>query len=126
MDMEVADYGTVTPNEPKTFWKKSQGTLQNAWNHPAGPKTIFFWAPLFKWGLVLAGITDLWRPAATLSLLQTLSLAATGLIWSRYSMVIIPKNYYLFSVNVFIAITQCYQFYRVIRFEYFTDKSAKS
>ena len=19
------------------------------WNHPAGPKTVFFWAPTFKW-----------------------------------------------------------------------------
>jgi hypothetical protein len=26
------------------------------WEHPAGPKTIHFWAPMMKWGLVGAGI----------------------------------------------------------------------
>ena len=23
--------------------------LQPLWNHPAGPKTVFFWSPMFKW-----------------------------------------------------------------------------
>lgn len=23
--------------------------MQPLWNHPAGPKTVFFWAPVFKW-----------------------------------------------------------------------------
>nr|VZI26993.1 unnamed protein product [Spirometra erinaceieuropaei] len=32
------------------------------WEHPAGPKTVFFWAPTFKWGLVIAGLADLTRP----------------------------------------------------------------
>jgi hypothetical protein len=41
------------------------------WNHPAGPKTIFFWAPAMKWGLVIAGLGDLQRPADKLSLPQT-------------------------------------------------------
>lgn len=82
------------------------------WNHPAGPKTVFFWAPAFKWGLVLAGLKDLQRPADQLSIGQCGSLAATGLIWSRYSLVIIPKNYSLFAVNVFVALTQCTQLYR--------------
>lgn len=91
--------------------------LQPFWQHPAGPKTIFFWAPAFKWGLVIAGISDLTRPANQLSLQQTTALAATGLIWSRYSLVIIPKNYSLFSVNVFVAVTQCYQLYRAYRYQ---------
>lgn len=79
-----------------------------------GPKTIFFWAPAFKWGLVIAGIGDLTRPAEALSIPQTLALAATGVIWSRYSLVIIPKNYSLFSVNLFVAGTQLFQLYRAI------------
>ncbi|XP_077293913.1 mitochondrial pyruvate carrier 2-like [Arctopsyche grandis] len=90
--------------------------LRPFWQHPAGPKTIFFWAPAFKWGLVIAGIGDLQRPAEKLSLSQSGSLAATGLIWSRYSLVIVPKNYSLFAVNVFVAATQCYQFYRAIAY----------
>jgi len=85
------------------------------WHHPAGPKTVFFWAPIFKWGLVLAGIGDLARPAEKISIPQSGALAATGIIWSRYSLVIIPKNYSLFSVNVFVACTACYQLSRGIR-----------
>ncbi|XP_046812089.1 mitochondrial pyruvate carrier 2-like [Lucilia cuprina] len=23
--------------------------LRPLWNHPAGPKTVFFWSPMFKW-----------------------------------------------------------------------------
>lgn len=66
-------------------------------------------------GLVIAGISDLRRPVDQLSIAQSASLAATGVIWSRYSLVIIPKNYGLFSVNVFVAMTQLYQLYRAIK-----------
>lgn len=77
-------------------------------HHPAGPKTIHFWAPTFKWvrvllligvlqspsvpaqsyvccppsprpqGLVIAGIADINRPAHKLSVRQSTALAATG------------------------------------------------
>ncbi|XP_014232790.1 mitochondrial pyruvate carrier 2-like [Trichogramma pretiosum] len=80
--------------------------------HPAGPTTIFFWAPTFKWGLVIAGIGDINRPVENISLSQTFSLMMTGLIWSRYSLVIIPKNYNLLSVNAFVALTNVYNFTR--------------
>ncbi|XP_046846767.1 mitochondrial pyruvate carrier 2-like [Xenia sp. Carnegie-2017] len=83
------------------------------WNHEAGPKTIFFWAPTFKWGLVIAGIADYTRPAEKLSVSQSLSLTATGFIWSRYSLVIIPKSWNLFSVNFFLGLTGLNQLYRV-------------
>uniref|UniRef100_A0A2A4K0L1 Mitochondrial pyruvate carrier n=1 Tax=Heliothis virescens TaxID=7102 RepID=A0A2A4K0L1_HELVI len=88
------------------------GSMRPMWEHPAGPKTIFFWAPAFKWGLVIAGLGDLNRPVETLSIRQSASLAATGIIWSRYSLVIIPKNYSLFAVNVFVACTSVYQLSR--------------
>ncbi|KXJ05710.1 Mitochondrial pyruvate carrier 2 [Exaiptasia diaphana] len=67
------------------------------WNAPAGPKTIFFWAPAFKWSTALA---------------------ATGLIWSRYSMVIIPKNWLLFSVNIGLGITGLNQLGRIAYYRY--------
>ncbi|CAG4959417.1 mitochondrial pyruvate carrier 2-like [Colias croceus] len=92
-------------------------TLRPLWEHEAGPKTIFFWAPAFKWGLVLAGLGDLQRPVETLSIPQSASLAATGIIWSRYSLVIIPKNYSLFAVNVFVAMTSLYQIGRAYKYE---------
>jgi hypothetical protein len=40
-------------------------------------------------------------------------LAATGLIWSRYSLVIIPKNYSLLTVNMFVAGTGLMQLSRI-------------
>ncbi|KAG0723131.1 Mitochondrial pyruvate carrier 2 [Chionoecetes opilio] len=58
--------------------------FQPLWNHPAGPKTVFFWAPSFKWGLVIAGLGDLTRPAEKLSFSQSAALAATGTIWSSF------------------------------------------
>uniref|UniRef100_A0A0B7BEU8 Mitochondrial pyruvate carrier n=1 Tax=Arion vulgaris TaxID=1028688 RepID=A0A0B7BEU8_9EUPU len=48
------------------------------WDHPAGPKTVHFWAPGVKWALVVAGIGDLSRPAENLSIYQSAALAATG------------------------------------------------
>lgn len=89
--------------------------LHPVWNHPAGPKTVFFWAPIFKWGLVIAGIGDLSRPVEKLSLPQNVALAATGCIWTRYSMVIIPKNWTLFSVNLFVGATGIYQLMRIYK-----------
>ncbi|KAF9288617.1 mitochondrial pyruvate carrier [Linnemannia elongata] len=91
----------------------AQSAFQKFLNHPAGPKTIHFWAPAAKWALVGAGIGDLSRPAENLSLSQNVALAATGLIWSRYSLVIIPKNYSLFTVNLFVAATGLTQLYRI-------------
>ncbi|XP_071445686.1 uncharacterized protein [Hetaerina americana] len=100
--------------------------LQPLWVHPAGPKTVFFWAPVFKWGLVIAGLGDLTRPAEKLSIPQSGALAATGVIWSRYSLVIIPKNWGLFSVNVFVAITGSYQLSRAVKYQMNLKKEDKS
>uniref|UniRef100_A0A8C4F692 Mitochondrial pyruvate carrier n=1 Tax=Dicentrarchus labrax TaxID=13489 RepID=A0A8C4F692_DICLA len=92
------------------------GKLRPLYNHPAGPKTVFFWAPVFKWGLVVAGLADMTRPADKLSASQSGVLTATGLIWSRYSLVIIPKNWNLFCVNFFVGSAGASQLYRIWRF----------
>ncbi|GAA6000136.1 mitochondrial pyruvate carrier family protein [Rhodotorula paludigena] len=86
--------------------------LTQLWNSPAGPKTVFFWAPMFKWGLVAAGLKDLSRPAEVISVPQNLALTATGLIWVRYSFVITPVNYSLAAVNCFVAGTGITSLYR--------------
>lgn len=98
--------------------------LRPLYNHPAGPKTVFFWAPMFKWGLVLAGLADMTRPADKLSTSQSGVLTATGLIWSRYSLVIIPKNWNLFAVNFFVGGAGASQLYRIWRYE--QDKKAQA
>uniref|UniRef100_A0A0C9RRY0 Mitochondrial pyruvate carrier n=1 Tax=Wollemia nobilis TaxID=56998 RepID=A0A0C9RRY0_9CONI len=87
-------------------------------NHPAGPKTIHFWAPTFKWGISLANIADFEKPPEKLSYPQQIAVTCTGLIWSRYSLVITPKNWNLFSVNVVMAGTGLYQLSRKLMHDY--------
>uniref|UniRef100_A0A674H5G1 Mitochondrial pyruvate carrier n=1 Tax=Taeniopygia guttata TaxID=59729 RepID=A0A674H5G1_TAEGU len=82
------------------------------YNHPA----VFFWAPVMKWGLVCAGLADMARPAEKLSTGQSAVLTATGLIWSRYSLVIIPKNWSLFAVNFFVGCAGGSQLFRIWRY----------
>jgi len=79
--------------------------------HPTPPHqtTVHFWAPTFKWGISLANVADLQRPPEKVSLPQQCAITATGLIWSRYSMVITPRNYNLLAVNVFMAVTGLWQ-----------------
>lgn len=91
--------------------------MKTKWNHPAGPKTIHFWCPIVKWGLVFAGMSDLVRPASTLSLNQSLSLGVTGIIWTRYCFVIIPRNYFLASCNLFLGLTGITQTARCIHYQ---------
>ncbi|KAK9155475.1 hypothetical protein Sjap_002955 [Stephania japonica] len=95
--------------------------LHALWNHPAGPKTIHFWAPTFKWGISIANIADFSKPPEKLSYPQQIAVTCTGLIWSRYSTVITPKNWNLFSVNVAMAGTGLYQLSRKIRHDYFPE-----
>lgn len=79
-----------------------------------------------KWGLVIASIKDLTRPAELLSMEQAVAIGSTGFIYSRFSMVIVPKNYTLLSVNVFVAITQSMQLYRALKYKYETRSIALS
>lgn len=74
--------------------------ISKAWHHPAGPKvmhpililllkfvfvqTVFFWAPAWKWSLVIAGISDLARPAHKLSMNNQISLVANGAVYTRW------------------------------------------
>ncbi|CAE6370054.1 Mitochondrial pyruvate carrier 2 [Rhizoctonia solani] len=87
--------------------------FQKFLNHPAGPKTVFFWAPMMKWCLVAAGLKDLSRPADKLSVSQNVALASTGFIWVRYSLVITPVNYSLAAVNFFVGASGLGQLYRI-------------
>ncbi|KAK1902942.1 Mitochondrial pyruvate carrier 2 [Dissostichus eleginoides] len=81
--------------------------LRPLYNHPAGPKTVFFWAPVFKWGLVGAvWCADSHRP----DLVQIL-------------VVITPKNWNLFCVNFFLGAAGSSQLYRIWRFN--QDKKAE-
>jgi hypothetical protein len=84
----------------------------------AGPFTIHFWAPTFKWCITIANIADMSRPVSSVSTPQQIAVTATGLIWSRYSFVITPVNYTLFSVNVFMAGSGLGQLYRKFVYDF--------
>eukprot|EP00922_Rhytidocystis_sp_ex-Travisia-forbesii_P037710 GHVS01056167.1.p1 GENE.GHVS01056167.1~~GHVS01056167.1.p1 ORF type:complete len:164 (+),score=26.33 GHVS01056167.1:252-743(+) len=94
-------------------------TAKRILDHPAGPLTIHFWAPSFKWAISIANLSEISRPAELLSPGQQTAVAATGIIWCRYSMVIVPVNWNLFSVNVAMAVTGSYQLYRIISKRFF-------
>ena len=83
--------------------------------HPAGPFTSQGLAPSFKWMLSISNLKDYDRPTDKMSLAQQSALCATGFVWSRYSMVIVPKNWNLFAVNVALACTGTYQLGRCAR-----------
>lgn len=86
------------------------------WNSETGPRTVHFWAPTLKWGLVIAGLSDIHRPVEKVSGAQNLSLLATALIWTRWSFVIKPKNYLLASVNFFLGCTAGYHMSRIVKY----------
>ncbi|XP_070070759.1 mitochondrial pyruvate carrier 2-like [Drosophila takahashii] len=93
--------------------------VQPLWQSPVGPRTVFFWVPAFKWILVLAGLSDtVDRPAANISLNQSASLATTGLLQCRYSVVITPKNYSLLAVNVAHFLIQGYLVVKHLRWRW--------
>lgn len=92
--------------------------VKAALTHPAGPFTSQFWAPTFKWALSAVGLMDLQRPVDKVSTNQQIALCATGFIWTRYSLAIIPKNYNLFAVNLSLATVGCFHLYRKGKHEY--------
>ncbi|CAR28856.1 hypothetical protein ZYGR_0U02140 [Zygosaccharomyces rouxii] len=98
----------------------SSATFNNVfrriWNSPTGPKTVHFWAPTLKWGLVFAGASDMKRPVERVSGAQNLSLLSTAVIWTRWSFVIKPKNMLLASVNFFLGITAGWQIGRIVKY----------
>ncbi|WZZ88009.1 hypothetical protein YC2023_116588 [Brassica napus] len=69
--------------------------LQALWNHPAGPKTIHFWAPTFKWGISIANIVDFQKPPETLSYPQQMG------IYSSYVLhVLVDHNHWTHLVTL--------------------------
>ena len=75
-----SDYFQVSViHEPPSWAQVRSSSLRR--ERIANPRTIFFWAPLAKWGLVAAGLKDFSRPAEKLSVSQNVALAATGFIW---------------------------------------------
>lgn len=91
--------------------------FQRFLNSETGPRTVHFWAPVFKWSLVIAGLNDIQRPVEKLSGTQQLALFATGAIWTRWAgFAIKPRNYLLASVNFFLGGVAGYQLIRIVNY----------
>jgi len=102
---------TAAPVTEKSFFKRM-------WDSPIGLKTVHFWAPVMKWAIVLAGVSDFYRPADKLSLTQNVALTATGAIWTRWCLIIKPRNVLLASVNFCLGIVGVIQVGRIVAYNY--------
>jgi len=94
-----------------------QSIFQRLWTSEVGVKTVHFWAPVMKWGVVLAGASDFLRPAEKLSLTQNLALMATGSIWTRWCFIIKPKNMLLAAVNFCLFLVGTTQVSRILMYQ---------
>ncbi|RMZ81409.1 hypothetical protein DV738_g2192, partial [Chaetothyriales sp. CBS 135597] len=90
-----------------------QSLFQRLWTSEVGIKTVHFWAPVMKWGVVLVGVSDFFRPAEKLSISQNLALVATGALWTRWCLIIRPKNILLAAVNFALFIVGTVQVGRI-------------
>ncbi|KAG5979082.1 hypothetical protein E4U43_006948 [Claviceps pusilla] len=97
--------------------QQQQSWFKRAWESEVGVKTVHFWAPVMKWALVLAGVSDFARPAEKLSFTQNFALTCTGLIWTRWCLIIKPKNYLLAAVNFFLGLVGVVQVSRILMYE---------
>lgn len=92
-----------------TYKEQTETKLQSHW---ALPLTLLL--RTHQWALVLAGVADFGRPAEKLSLQQNGALTATGLIWTRWCLIIKPKNYLLAAVNFFLGVVGVVQVTRIM------------
>src|SRR5579875_1168254 len=69
-----------------------------------------------QWALVLTGVSDFARPAENLSLTQNAALMATGAIWTRWCLIIKPRNVFLAAVNFFLFCVGSVQVGRVVMY----------
>ena len=62
--------------------------------------------------ITFSNIGDMQKPAEKVSANQQIAIFATGVIWTRYSFVVVPVNLNLAIVNVFMGASAGYQLYR--------------
>lgn len=117
-------HGIRSGRSLQLFLERADGSQDGYVTHRVSAYLVFFWAPAMKWGIVLAGINDLFRPADQISVAQNAALALTGSIWVRYvplyslsyCFVIHPVNYSLAAVNFFVGSNGLVQLARVAQY----------
>ncbi|KAF7553896.1 hypothetical protein G7046_g6968 [Stylonectria norvegica] len=78
-----------------------------------------------KWALVIAGISDFARPVENLSFTQNLALTCTGIIWTRWCLIIKPRNILLAAVNFFLGLVGLVQITRIAMHDRATKQGLK-
>ena len=97
-----------------------------AWvNSPAGPRTTHFWGPVANWGLVLAGVLDMKKPAEAISVNMTTVLCGYSLLFMRFAWMVVPRNYLLLSCHVCNEAVQGYQLQRALNHQWAVEAAAK-
>jgi len=114
----IASHGRV-----KSFLTQESmpGFVKSISAHPVGPFSIFFWAPTSKWLLSVNNLADLKKDTNKMSLAQQTALTCTGIIWTRYAMVINPVNYNLAIVNAVLGLSSGYHLCRKVNNDYFAN-----
>lgn len=114
--------GSLRPLQVLASKPSTPAFVSNLLKHPAGPMTIFFWAPTSKWMFSVNNLTNLEKDTDTMSFAQMSALTMTGIIWTRYSFVINPVNYNLALVNLCLGASSGYHISRKINNDFIKKK----
>jgi len=116
-----AGFVAVGPKIQSALVNANLGVVSKVAGADAGPFTIHFWAPMSKWMISGASFMDLERPTDKISLAQYTALTLTGFFFTRYSLLVIPINYTLCSVNVALFLSSGYHLGRKIKADYIDE-----
>lgn len=111
----------VAPKIQSALVNANLGIVSKVSAADAGPFTIHFWAPMSKWLISGASFMDLERPTDKISLAQYTALTLTGFFFTRYSLLVIPVNYTLCSVNVALFLSSGWHLGRKIKADYIDE-----
>jgi len=114
----IAGSMVVGPMARKALMSANLGIISTVAAADAGPFTVHFWAPASKWMISGASFLELDRPTDKISLAQYSALTLTGLFFSRYSLLVIPMNVNLSSVNVALFLSSAWHLGRKINADY--------
>ncbi|CCG22038.1 hypothetical protein CORT_0B03290 [Candida orthopsilosis Co 90-125] len=86
--------------------------------------TTHFWGPVSNFGIPVAAIMDLKKDPEVISGPMTGSLILYSLVFMKYSLAVIPKNYLLFGCHFVNELAQLGQGFRWTKYHYFDKETA--
>lgn len=106
------------PTMRSTLSSANLGLISTIAAADAGPFTVHFWAPMSKWLISGASFLELDRPTEKISLPQYTALTLTGFFFSRYSLLVVPINYTLCSVNIALFLSSAWHLGRKVNADF--------